>query len=201
MNFPVDCTRNLVVDLMHLDVAEGPPSSKKNSATRRTFDCANGPSTEEPKEDWNCCNPVSLLEFWILCKLPRIQARHLGSTIRREFINTADTFVIRMLGDSPRPFPVSEGGALDVTVSSKYATNVPWRHDERPSVLGYCFFFLCLGTHLSTNYILRPHKWVLRYSYTACDDFSDSENPYCSPLTNARVHCAIVTDLYVPPRL
>src|SRR6266404_8082919 len=87
-----------------------------------------------------------VLEFWILCKLPRIQARHLGSTIRREFINTADTFVIRMLGDSPRPFPVSEGGALDVTVSSKYATNVPWRHDERPSVLGNCFFFLCFGT-------------------------------------------------------
>ena len=111
------------------------------------------------------------------------------------------TFVIRMLGDSPRPFPVSEGGALDVTVSSKYTTNVPWRHDERPSVLGNCFFFLCLGTHLSTNYILRPHEWVLRYAYTACDDFSDSENPYCSPLTNARVHCAIVTDQYVPPRL
>src|SRR6266404_401477 len=61
------------------------------------------------------------------------------------------------------------------------------------------FLFLCLGTHLSTNYILRPHEWALRYAYTACDDFSDSENPYCSPLTNARVHCAIVTDLYVRP--
>ena len=46
MNFPVDRTRNLVVDLMHLDVAEGP----QHSPTRRTPDRANSPSTEGPKE-------------------------------------------------------------------------------------------------------------------------------------------------------
>jgi len=50
MNFPVDRTRNLVVDLMHLDVAEGPPSSEQHSPTRRTPDRANSPSTEGPKE-------------------------------------------------------------------------------------------------------------------------------------------------------
>ena len=107
------------------------------------------------------------------------------------------TFVIRMLGVYPRPFPVSEGRHRIFEI-----------HDERalatrrtPRCVRNLFLFLCLRTHLSTNYILRPHKWALRYAYTACDDFSDSENPYCSPLTNARVHCAIVTDLYVPPRL
>ena len=35
------------------------------------------------------------------------------------------------------------------------------------------------------------------HAYAACADFSDSENAYCSPLTNALVHCAIVTDLEV----
>ena len=35
---------------MHLDVAEGPPSSEENSLTQRTPDRANSPSTEEPKE-------------------------------------------------------------------------------------------------------------------------------------------------------